>query len=331
MSTHNYSLEVISHHPQFANKSLRKYSVNGIDTVGAWGDEPFEIKFTNHTWQKIQVKISVDGTDVFSGQPATTDVSDKMWVVNGYGTLSLKAWPEDNNGGAAFVFTHAGNSVAIHTHGDMSSRGIIAAAVFVEGHVEPVRVNPYAYPNPYTIIGGGTPIITTYPGTWYNTSGDMSFGSSSGTFGSSGDYLGNVVTQSNSAYTANNADTTKGATMDCFNLTDSDTSDASDHRIGERRSRKSMEKLVAVGAGQHVNQKITYVTGLIKPTFTETLRVKYLWWDDLVAALRQNNVPESHASGFPGDGPHTNINLGKTPRLPRGATFKRAEPAYQRV
>ena len=321
MSTNNYTLEVISHHPQFANKSLRKYSVNGIETVGAWGDEPFEIRFKNNTWQKIQVKISVDGTDVFSGQPATTDVSDKMWVVNGYGTLSLKAWPEDNNGGAAFVFTHAGNSVAIHTHGDMSSRGIIAAAVFVEGHVEPVRVNPYIPSYPYTVTGG-TPIITTYP-MWYNTAGETTFGGIAGT--ASGDFLG-TVSQNSSTYSADTSES--GASMDCFNLTESDVSD---ERIGSIRSRQSAEKLVAVGAGQHVNQKIAYVTGLIKPTFTETLRVKYVWYDDLVAALRQNNVPEAHASGFPGDSNNPNINLGKTPRLPKGGSFERTEPVYQRV
>ena len=46
-------------------------------------------------------------------------------------TLSLKAWPENSKSGASFVFTSAQNSVALHTHGDLSSRGIIAAAVFV--------------------------------------------------------------------------------------------------------------------------------------------------------------------------------------------------------
>ena len=129
MTQANYSLEVISHHPQFKNKNLRKYYVDGIDTVGAWGDEPFEIKFTNHSWQKVQVKISLDGTDVLSGATANTSVDNNMWVVNAYGTMTLKAWPETAQGGAAFVFTSANNSVAVHTHGDLSARGIIAVAV----------------------------------------------------------------------------------------------------------------------------------------------------------------------------------------------------------
>src|SRR5208283_463285 len=141
MSNPKFTLEIISHHPQFAKKSLRKYYVDGIETVGAWGDEPFEIRFKNNTYQKVQVKLSLDGTDILTGKLADTELSPKMWVVNAYDTLSLKAWPEDNNGGAGFVFTGADNSVAGHTHGNLSSRGIIAAAVFTEGHVEPQRLN----------------------------------------------------------------------------------------------------------------------------------------------------------------------------------------------
>src|SRR3984957_20893584 len=118
----NYTLDIISHHPQFSGKNLKKYYINGIDTVGAWGNEPFEIRFKNNTRQKVQVKISVDGTDIFTGKLADTEVSSDMWVVNGCGTLSLKAWPENNNGGAAFVFTSVNNGVATHTHGNLSSR-----------------------------------------------------------------------------------------------------------------------------------------------------------------------------------------------------------------
>ena len=143
MSNTNYTLEIVSHHPKFNNRSLRKYYVDGIESVGVWGDEPFEIRFRNNTWQKVQVKLTLDGTDILTGKPAVTEVSKDMWVVNAYSTISLKAWPEDSNGGAAFVFTSANNSVAVHTHGDLSSRGIIAAAVFTEGHVDPnpIRLN----------------------------------------------------------------------------------------------------------------------------------------------------------------------------------------------
>lgn len=302
MSTSNYSLEVISHHPQFKNKNLRQYYVDGINTVGAWGNEPFEIKFKNNTYQKVQVKISLDGTDVLTGQPANTEVSSKMWVVNGYETLNLKAWPETNNGGASFIFTSANNSVAVHTHGDLSSRGIIAAAVYVEGKVEPIyhRVeHHHHYPRNYlwdgVYIGG---VLNTN-----NTIGGGSFG-------------GPTYSTNSSSFSLNDSDTV--VTSNSLNTNDS-------------RS-KDLESLVSVGAGDHVDQKITYVSGLIKPTFTETLRVKYLWWDDLQAKLRENNVPAPHASGFPGDRNHNVMSLGNTPRVE--GTGRKAEPVafnYSRV
>jgi hypothetical protein len=310
MTQHNYSLDIISHHSHFKNKNLHKYYVDGIDTVGAWGDEPFEIKFSNHTYQKVQVKISLDGTDVLSGQPADTNVDNNMWVVNGYGTMSLKAWPETSNGGAAFVFTSANNSVAVHTHGDLSARGIIAVAVFVEGHVEPIR---YSVP----------PIVITQPvyphyhndywqnkGYWwendcYKITCNNAVMHNNQTFGSNV-MRGNV---------SNNGNLQSNVTVQNCSL------DA-----------PALESLVAVGAGQYTNQKINYTHGLIKPVFTETVRVRYLWWDELVTKLRENNVPIPHASGFPGD-KKQGINLGNTPRIGgyQQPAFPRSQPVYTRV
>ena len=304
MSSPNYTLEIISHHPKFNNKSMRKYYVDGIETVGAWGDEPFEIRFKNHTWQKVQVKITLDGTDILTGKPGDTEVSKDMWVVNGYGTMSLKAWPETNNGGASFVFTSANNSVAVHTHGDLSSRGIIAAAVFTEGHVEPIRINyptfethnHYHYDmNRCKGMGGG-----------YYGSGGITYTSNTG--GLIGGTLSSNTVSLNNAQPAS-------ASADCFYSEVSD-SDA-----------RGLESLVSVGAGQHVDQKISYVAGLIKPVFTETVRVRYLWWDDLVSKLRTDNVAAPHASGFPGDRDRKNIDLKGTPRVgEKHGSFRRSEP-----
>lgn len=320
MSNQNYTLDIISHHPKFSSKSLRKYYVDGIETVGAWGDEPFEIKFKNNTWQKVQVKLSVDGTDILSGDKASTDIDKNMWVVNGYGTLSLKAWPETNNGGAAFVFTSANNSVAIHTHGDMSSRGIIAAAVFVEGHIEPIKVAPIVIDNHHYHDRIVRQRNDWYGPVWSNNSigGTMLGGN---TFGNN---TGNAIpTSYTSSVHGGVGDYKYSASMDSLELNDSDAR-------GEKT--KGLEALVSVGAGQHVDQKITYVTGLTKPILTETVRVRYLWWDDLQAKLVEHNVPAPHGSGFPGD--HgKNINLGGTPRIGsfRSAFPREQAPVYSRV
>lgn len=304
----NYTLEIISHHPKFNSKSMKKYYVDGIETIGAWGDEPFEIRFKNNTWQKVQVKISLDGTDILSGKTADTQVSKDMWVVNGYGTLSLKAWPETNNGGAAFVFTSANNSVAVHTHGDLSSRGIIAAAVFTEGHVEPIKtIVPVHHYHHYDYWYRPSYILGDY--VCDNRSKGITY-----TSGNTGGSLGGTF--STNTISCNNA---APVASDCFMS-----------EVGEAAAAGSLESLVSVGAGEHVDQHITYVTGLIKPVFAETVRVRYLWWDDLVAKLRTETTAQPHASGFPGDRDHKNIDLKGTPRVgEKKGSFRRVEPQYQ--
>jgi hypothetical protein len=128
-----YSLEIISSE---GNRKYKTHNVGGINTIGVYENEPFKIRFKNNSFKKVQVRVSVDGTDVLTGEKASTATLGRMWVVNGYETLELKAWPEDNEGGSEFLFGHADDSVAAHTHGDMSAKGLIAVAVFEEGYVE---------------------------------------------------------------------------------------------------------------------------------------------------------------------------------------------------
>lgn len=143
MRTNNnnaYDLNIVSHHPKFDGKTLSKYKVDGIDTIGVWGDEPFEIQFRNNTNQRVQVRLSLDGTDVLTTTPATVQPGGRMWLVDAYGVLNLAAWPETTENGARFVFGKTLDSVAANTHGDLRNKGIIAAAVFTEGYVEPARL-----------------------------------------------------------------------------------------------------------------------------------------------------------------------------------------------
>jgi len=270
----NYELNIISHHEQSNNKALRKYYVEGIDTIGVFGNESFEIQFKNNTYNKCQVKLSIDGTDIQTGEIASTDPSGKMWVVEGNSTLKLTAYPETNKGGASFVFTDANNSVSKYIHGDMSCRGIIASAVFTEGNVPqsityiPSVVHHYSwYPQVWpTWVGGGNYYYTYNP-----TLGSMCSSS-----------LSNQLTQTNS-----------------FNST----------------SDKPLSSLPGVGAGDWTEQNIVNAVGLVKPFLTETIQVKYLWWDDLVAKLLTQSSPQRQVDGFPGDQLKAGINLKNTPRL----------------
>jgi hypothetical protein len=329
-----YSLDIISHHPDFKGKSLKQYDVEGIPTLGAYGSEEFEIRFTNHTAQKLQLKLSLEGTDILSGAKATTEPTDKMWVVNAYSSLCVKAWPESDKGGATFVFTNAGNSVAVHTHGDVSCRGIIAAAVFVEGHVEPIHYEPWiitqpvypwpwvqpTYPNDWWYVYPWTVIpSTTYPytgDTWTITNTPIT-NTTGSSFGSGGSYTSSCLSPVPTA--GSGASYTSGyLNVDPV---------GSNPPVGASQNASE----VGVGAGQYANQNIAYVPGLIKPVFSETVRVRFMWWDELKAKLQSQHSPAPHASGFPGDRV-SGINLGSTPRV--GQPSHRATtpaPVFSRV
>ena len=283
----NYELNIISNHPEFNNKILKKYNLDGIETVGAYGDEPFAIQFKNNTWQKVQVKLSLDGVCVLSGELANTAVDKNMWVVEPLGTLTLKAFPESTNGGSQFVFTHAKNSVAAHVTGDLSSRGIIAAAVFVEKPIQS-HIKPYVW---YT--------NTTSTFDWYSPGIMKDSTTCSGTTTTSGS-AGNITLQNVKKCCVNN-DSNCSSTIDCSNINE-DTSN-----------------FVSVGAGSYVNHKIAYVEGLKEPTLTETIRVRYLWFDDLKDKLSKVNYEMSHASGFPGDKEKRFVNLDNVPKVDTSA------------
>ena len=137
-------LEIVSRNPEVM-RSLKQFSLDGIATIGVERNEPFSIRFKNSLGERIQVRLSIDGTDIIIGKEADLNPKTKMWLVNPHGELELKAWPEDHHGGGSFVFTTAANSVAAHTHGDMSAKGYISAAVFVEGSPRPRPRPPFTH------------------------------------------------------------------------------------------------------------------------------------------------------------------------------------------
>lgn len=137
LDSSKYDLEIVSLEPGHEGKTFKQYSVNNEQTIGVFENEPFKICFRNKTAKKIQVRVAIDGTDILTGEEAATSTEGRMWIVNPYGVLELKAWPETNQGGSSFLFGKSKNSVAANTHGNMSATGIIAVAVFEETYEPP--------------------------------------------------------------------------------------------------------------------------------------------------------------------------------------------------
>lgn len=126
----NYELNVRSN-----GKTYREYNIGDDLFIGVNKDEEFEVVFKNNTSAPVQVRLSIDGTDILTGDQATSNATGEMWYCGARDTLVLKAWPESSSGGAKFIFSDSKKSVAAHTHGNMSGRGLIAAAVYTEKYV----------------------------------------------------------------------------------------------------------------------------------------------------------------------------------------------------
>lgn len=174
MSNKNYELRIISKDQKSDGRALKKYIIDGQEIVGVQENEPFEIEFKNNTWNKLEVRISIDGTDICTGGLASTEPAGEKWLCNPYSSLKLKAWPESAKGGSEFLFGRTEDSVAVNTHENMSGKGIIAAAVFVESYnaynqltwTTPVNINTgttiYPYPVEGITIGDFNPNTYTY-------------------------------------------------------------------------------------------------------------------------------------------------------------------------
>lgn len=134
-----FKLEIVSKSAEHKGRQLVQHEVDGRNHVGVFGDEPFAIRFRNTSNERVQVRLSLDGTDILTTEPASITTTGKMWMVEAYETLELEAWPETNEAGARFVFRDEAAGVALHTHGDLSQKGTIAAAVYTEKY----RSRPY--------------------------------------------------------------------------------------------------------------------------------------------------------------------------------------------
>jgi hypothetical protein len=139
-----HKLEIIA---TTTNKPYISHNIDGEKVIGVFENEPFKIKFTNDSWKKVQIRVSVDGTDILTGELASTEPEGKMFLVNPFDTIELCAWPEDNNGGAEFLFGTTKNSVAANTHGNLSAKGLIAVAIFEESESER-RINYFSKSDP---------------------------------------------------------------------------------------------------------------------------------------------------------------------------------------
>ena len=74
-------LSIISKHPAFMDKTLLSYEVDGERVIGVYGNEPYAVQVVNNSLERVEVRLSIDGTDVLTGEPASTEATGKRWVI----------------------------------------------------------------------------------------------------------------------------------------------------------------------------------------------------------------------------------------------------------
>lgn len=115
--------------------------------------EHYRIEVTNRLNRRVGVVIAVDGRNIISGQKSWLKNTERMYILDPYGSGNFDGWRTGNDRVNRFYFTDVPNSYAA-AFGDESAMGVIAVAAYPEVvHQPPPRYFPQATPSqPY----GGT-------------------------------------------------------------------------------------------------------------------------------------------------------------------------------
>lgn len=110
--------------------------------IQASENERYRLRVRNNTGQRIGLVIAVDGRNIISGARSNLNNSERMYILEPYGSGDYEGWRSDQNRTNRFFFTDAGSSYAA-AWGDNSAMGVIAMAVYPEKYRPPPP--PMAY------------------------------------------------------------------------------------------------------------------------------------------------------------------------------------------
>ena len=163
-------------------RKVREYSHEGDTYVAAKKGTEFEIELKNVTSKRLVAIVSVDGLDVVSGKPATSDSSG--YIVEPFSNVKVKGFRKDDDVVGAFKFTGSDDSYAEGT-GDGGNEGVIAVRYYGEYQpplqllTDALRSRKLCNDNPSREgTGYHTPYTATYSGKITPQSAGMIIGGS---------------------------------------------------------------------------------------------------------------------------------------------------------
>ncbi|MCB9526274.1 MAG: hypothetical protein H6702_23260 [Myxococcales bacterium] len=138
-SARGYSVELVD---EYGNR-LPTYHHGGRTYVLGHYNHRYQVRVQNHTGERVEAVITVDGRDVVSGDVGDYK-SQRGYIVQPYGQVTVDGFRQSLNNVATFRFTDPGDSYSAR-RGTPQHVGVVGVAVFAERH-RPVVRRPIARP-----------------------------------------------------------------------------------------------------------------------------------------------------------------------------------------
>jgi hypothetical protein len=120
--------------------------------LGALGAR-YTLRVSNHSGQRVEAVVSVDGRDVIDGRPGDFR-SNRGYLIPAWGSVDIDGWRISRSEAAAFRFSSVPHSYAAQM-GSAREVGVIGVAVFPERYVPPVTQVPL--PRRYQFLDAPAP------------------------------------------------------------------------------------------------------------------------------------------------------------------------------
>lgn len=130
-------------------RPIQEYPHEGTTFVEGRAGSEYEIEIRNHTHQRVEAILSVDGLSVIDGKPAGHQ--SQGYMIDAKDVIRIPGWMLNSASVAKFAFSGTQQSYTAQSGGDLRNNGVIGAMVFREV-VQPV---PWHYaPNLHSNMRG---------------------------------------------------------------------------------------------------------------------------------------------------------------------------------
>ncbi len=123
--------------------TLPTYHHGGYTYVEGRRGTRYAIRVFNHTGERVEAVVTVDGRSVISGKEGNYK-RQRGYVIDPYGSVTIEGFRTSWSNVAAFRFTEVEDSYAARMGND-SNVGVVGVAVFKEKKRQPVPVPYYSY------------------------------------------------------------------------------------------------------------------------------------------------------------------------------------------